>query len=187
LPLGTRYTLIAAFRQNASSVQTPVFTDEYNPDSNINYAMGHSTSINEYTGTANTFGGGHFNGGWRKTTGLAYTIGSFGFAAVRYDGANMRLRMNGGTEQLTAQVSNPNTSTTVAHIGSNYYTTPTAYTNMRMFRLLAFSSSISDADVEKVEGWLAFKYGQLALLPAGHAYKTTPFRTLYTDKFISVS
>jgi len=188
LPLGTRYAMFVAFRQNASGIQVPIVTDEYNPDSNINYAIGHSTSTAEYTGTVNTFGGGHFNGAWRKTTGLAYALGTFGFAALRYDGANMRLKLNGGTEQLTAQTSNPGTSTTVMHIGSNYYTTATAYTNCRMFRILGFSSSISDADVERIEGWIAWKYGQLALLPAGHPYKTNPiFRNWYTDKFVSVS
>jgi len=174
LPLGTAYTLFGVFRQNASGVQTPIFTDEYTPDSNINYAMGVSTGTGEYTATANTFGGGHFNGAWRKTTGLGYTLGSFGFAAVRYDGANMKLRLNGDTEQLTAQTSNPSVSTSVMHIGSNYYATPTAYTNMRLFRILGFTSAITDGNVENLEGWSAWNHNQVGLLSSGHTYKNVP-------------
>lgn len=39
---------------------------------------------------------------------------------------------------------------------------------------LAFSSVLSDADTEKIEGYLAWKWGLEGSLPGGHPYKSSP-------------
>jgi len=81
-------------------------------------------------------------------------------------------------------VSLDNSNFTVGGRESNSFNT---YAPVDIAEVILCSKALTDAERNKFEGWLAFKYGQLALLPAGHAYKTTPFRKLYTDKFLSVS
>lgn len=39
---------------------------------------------------------------------------------------------------------------------------------------LAFNSVLSDADTEKIEGYLAWKWGLEGSLPGGHPYKSSP-------------
>ena len=58
-------------------------------------------------------------------------------------------------------------------------TPPTAPTNplpsgCQLFEVLMFNSTLSTTDRQKLEGYLAWKWGSVASLPAGHPYKNSP-------------
>ena len=49
-----------------------------------------------------------------------------------------------------------------------------SYAELEVAELVAFDTAVSNSEREKMEGYLAHKYGLTADLPAGHTYKTTP-------------
>jgi hypothetical protein len=92
-----------------------------------------------------------------------------------YDNANVRVSSNGNTFVTTAYTPNPtynaNDATTIgaARTTSNVIASPF---RGPMYEIVVIHSAPSQTVIEKMQGYLAHKWGLTASLPAGHPYKT---------------
>lgn len=77
-----------------------------------------------------------------------------------YDGTQANLTLNG------------NTAVSFGHVGIGGYSTLYHHTNMYCCEAIFFTSVLADADIRKVEGYLAHKWGLAGNLPANHPYKS---------------
>lgn len=74
-----------------------------------------------------------------------------------------------------------NTSSGVSRIGSNLVAnTPTTYFNGSILCAMAGTTTLTDENRQKIEGWVAHKYGLTDNLPADHPYKESIVKG-YTD------
>ena len=172
--LGTHWALFAVYRYITTGQNRGLISDVFTGDNAISYFLGFDNAAGENTLTANSIGGAHHNGVWRNSSANAYTAGNFGFHFAQYDGVNVANKSNGGTTLNTAQTSDPNgVQTTLTNIGADWNTTPTDYSNVRIFRIIGFvaGTGLSADTIERLEGWAAWTYGQQALLPTSHTYR----------------
>jgi hypothetical protein len=89
-----------------------------------------------------------------------------------FDGTNVSIYLDGTltrTGVLDTEIFSPNTFT----IGAFKRTFISDYSQMNMSELLLVSSTISDTDRQKLEGYLAHKWGLVANLPINHPYKNS--------------
>jgi hypothetical protein len=103
-------------------------------------------------------------------TAQSYTFNQVTILGTTLSNTSVTFRKNGtqtsGTTSATAIDSN------VINIGSS-----PAFVDSEMYGLIAeviITSALTQQDQEKIEGYLAHKWGLTANLPAGHPYKTTP-------------
>jgi surface protein len=80
---------------------------------------------------------------------------------------NNGLRLNGGAFSATSSGSTAATTTGGLRIGTNTV-------DHDLAELLAFNRRLTTTEQNLVEGYLAWRWGTQALLPAGHPYKTNP-------------
>ena len=118
-------------------------------------------------------------GGWASiaTSTLSLDIGGshhiFGFANSALSGSNNILLMKDGTAELRTVSAPLNTTLDGFSVGSlqgalvgNYFS------NISVAEIVVLYSAITTLDRQKLEGYLAHKWGLTANLPAGHPYKT---------------
>ena len=118
-------------------------------------------------------------GGWASiaTSTLSLDIGGshhiFGFANSALSGSNNILLMKDGTTELLTASATLNTTLDGFSVGSlqgasvsNYYS------NISVAEIVVLYSAIATLDRQKLEGYLAHKWGLTANLPADHPYKT---------------
>jgi hypothetical protein len=88
---------------------------------------------------------------------------------------------NGRAQIFTNSVNGSSSSTEVAadfsandglYLGGR--DSPWRYFESTLYELIAISEFLSDAEVEKLEGYLAWKWGMVSNLTASHGYKNFP-------------
>jgi hypothetical protein len=86
----------------------------------------------------------------------------------KFTGTNHTMYVNGvsGTPAASSGTFAPNSGYTV---GADGAANPSVYWRGHCAQVLMFKS-ISDADIQKVEGWAAWKYGIQSSLPTNHPY-----------------
>lgn len=96
---------------------------------------------------------------------------------LAFGGTQANLRLNGTLQANGSDAGGPgnsiNYSSLQAEIG-RYYDSSTLYTGAFNLAELILITSPSDALIEKLEGYLAHKWGLTVNLPAGHPYKVNP-------------
>jgi hypothetical protein len=119
-------------------------------------------------------------GGWSNdvpTSGLSFDIGGayhlFGFVQTSLTTPNNVTLIRDGTTAVGSTPGNLIATNDGFTVGSqrggavgNYYT------NMSVGEILVFYTNISTADRQRIEGYLAWKWGLQANLPSEHPFKT---------------
>ncbi len=131
---------------------------------------------------SNRFGAAAFEG----TNANAYSLNrsdallpqSFGIIGVSTDAANATAD-NRATLLVDGSTSTGNTATATASTGNasfdfqiGDYATSTAYLQGDVGEVIIVSGAVSTLNRQRIEGYLAHKWGLTANLPAGHPYKT---------------
>jgi hypothetical protein len=88
-------------------------------------------------------------------------------------GASWNVFQNGSALALTAG-NNVGVSLTNGPVSVGAYTDGTLAANLTAGEFIIVSGTLSTGDRQKLEGYLAWKWGLQANLPADHPYKTTP-------------
>ncbi|MCU0273940.1 MAG: fibronectin type III domain-containing protein, partial [Acidimicrobiales bacterium] len=102
--------------------------------------------------------------------------GADNVVVFRYDAAAHRVSLNGTEEALVAGPS-PNSD---SQISSGTYALPAGYAsgtfkmNGVIGEVVYVGAPLSLADLQRLEGYLAHKWGTTASLPAGHPYRDAP-------------
>jgi hypothetical protein len=120
--------------------------------------------------------------GWSNdvpTSTLSYDIAGgyhlFGFVQSALSGPNNITLLRDGTTETASTPSALNTTSDGFSIGSlQGAAVATYYTAMTVGEILVFHTAIDTDTRQRVEGYLAHKWGLTANLPAGHPYTTTP-------------
>jgi hypothetical protein len=118
-------------------------------------------------------------GGWSNdvpTSTLSYDIGGsyhlFGFNQTALAGPNNITFLRDGTTETASTPSALNTTSDGFSVGSlQGAAVATYYTNVTVGEVLVFHTAINTDTRQRVEGYLAWKWGLVANLPAGHPYK----------------
>jgi hypothetical protein len=144
-----------------------------------------TNSINSYENAALYGDTGGFMSIYFRSTGLvgayvwdgnddtatrSYTINTNAIFYSELSSASIRARLNGGAEAATASGSTQGTGNTM-QVGRQYNTNSYCL-NGDIAEILFYNVGLSSTDREKVEGYLAHKWGLTASLPAGHPYRT---------------
>jgi hypothetical protein len=94
-----------------------------------------------------------------------------------YNNANVQLSVNGGSFTNTSYTQNPtydgrdSTTIGVARNTSNDIASPLAGP---LYEIIVLHSAPSQSTIDRVQGYLAHKWGLAANLPSDHPYKTAP-------------
>ena len=104
--------------------------------------------------------------------GAATNVFSIGFVSLDAANSEVRLSGNGGAQTSFSQTIN-SADTTINTLGRDFQGV-TQFADGRIPEIVVASSLLSTTDRQKLEGYLAWKWGLEANLPAGHPYKTTP-------------
>lgn len=164
ISLGTAYGLFAVF------IPANVTTNQYI----LTEVFGGSTV--EYTfGIQTNFFVGHYNGAWRQHT-VGTPVANTPYIIVAgYDGANMTIKIDGGTASTVAQTSNPIlTEAGNIRLGRRWDGTADIFDGHIACVVAKRNSYFTAAELAQLEGWAAWYYGRVSVLPAGHTYKTVP-------------
>jgi hypothetical protein len=97
---------------------------------------------------------------------------SIGFISLDAANSEVMLSGNGGAQTSFSQTIN-SADTTINTLGRDFQGV-TQFADGRIPEIVVASSLLSTTDRQKLEGYLAWKWGLEANLPAGHPYKTTP-------------
>lgn len=118
---------------------------------------------------------------WRGATAntidgaTALTLSTWHIVGERLSGANLAVRLDG---EQDATITMSGTSGTGAPtefvLGSRASTVTSPIFSGQMAETLVFLATVADADLAKADAYLAHKYGLVANLGAGHAYKVSP-------------
>ena len=119
----------------------------------------------EYRGRTNTTG---------RAASLGGSVNDFSIGFISLDAANSEVMLsgNGGTQTSFSQTIN-SADTTINTLGRDFQGAA-QFANGRIAEIVVASSVLSTADRQKLEGYLAWKWGLVADLPVDHPYKTTP-------------
>lgn len=122
-----------------------------------------------------------WNSTFAATTASSPTIGTTtGYMTVGvWDRAaeTRTIFVNGNQEAQSSSLgANTYTAATEVHLGNNAYSNPSVgqMFSGTMHEILILTDNASTSDREKVEGYLAHKWGLEGDLPSGHPYKSAP-------------
>ena len=104
--------------------------------------------------------------------GGASTNFSIGFTSLDAANSEVRLSGNGGAQTSFSQTIN-SADTTINTLGRDFQGAQ-QFANGRIAEIVVASSLLSTGNRQKLEGYLAHKWGLTANLPVDHPYKTTP-------------
>lgn len=102
-----------------------------------------------------------------KTVGTLYTDNTGAIITTGLSSGLNRIRLNGGTETTVAS-GNVGTSNNAAILGRSYNNN---FLSFELGEIVFFSSALSEVNLQRVEGYLAWKWGLQGNLPAGHPFK----------------
>ena len=97
---------------------------------------------------------------------------AIGFISLDAASSEVRLSGNGGAQTTFSHTIN-SADTTINTLGRDFQG-GTQFADGRIAEIVVASSLLSTDDRQKLEGYLAHKWGLTANLPADHPYKTTP-------------
>ena len=97
---------------------------------------------------------------------------SIGFISLDAANSEVRLSGNGGAQTSFSQTIN-SADTTINTLGRDFLGAQ-QFANGRIAEIVVASSLLSTGNRQKLEGYLAWKWGLEANLPAGHPFKNTP-------------
>lgn len=161
--LGDILFLFARHRPPATAL-TRIAVGNASGNFNINIALSSTTAAGQvYTGS--TAGSPKTD----PTTRLEMLVQEKAVAA----GNNYKLRVN-GAEVLSPDGAGSSVGTTGRIVLGNYYGTTNAGADMDVFEFWILPQGTTRANVQRLEGWCAHTYGQQALLPSDHPYKSVP-------------
>ena len=132
---------------------------------------------NLYASQGNLWEYWHGNGGWKVLAGTAVTLHEANLLAMTWSTTTVEGWRNGTTEATSAFGMVPNTSRPT-RIGGG----ATELAGMQygwvgdIAEVVIVGQSVSTADRQRLEGYLAHKWGTTSLLPADHPYKNAPPR-----------
>jgi hypothetical protein len=157
LPVTTDMTLFSVFGRASAGIHSIILgnTASANPyglwwySDNVRYSALTSATTSTTHGTASTATGCFLGSLRRNSSGVQLWV----------DGAAV------GTQQQ-APVLTTNTLTTIGRRTTTYHSGTIGET-------IVFLSALSQADREKIEGYLAHKWGLTGSLPSGHPYKSS--------------
>ncbi len=101
---------------------------------------------------------------------VAYTIGQVEIFQYEFDGTTLGARLTGGTAATVAATQTDAFDTVGLTLGRQN----NLYFDGRMMEVLIYDSALSTTNRQNVEGYLAWKWGLVSKLPAGHPYKSAP-------------
>lgn len=161
--LGDIVFMFARFRPPATAL-TRVAMGNSAGNFNVNVAISSTTAAGQVytggvTGTPKT----------DTTTRLEIVVHQKAAAS----GNNYNLRIN-GSEILSPDGAGSSVASTSRAVLGNYYGTTNAGADMDVFEYWILPQGTTRANVQRLEGWCAHTYGQQALLPADHPYKSAP-------------
>ena len=139
--------------------------------------MGFRPAGGDFTGFSNPNGTNfgldwYTNGVYNWNTGATIASGTDAIVGWTNTTGAQLYSLNGTTYTNTlATTSIPSRATTLT-IGNDNCCGSTRYFNGRMYELLAIKLNLTTALRTQIEGYLAWKYGRTASLPAGHTYKS---------------
>ena len=95
-------------------------------------------------------------------------------AGIRTSGSGLFVYKN-GSQVATAAAGSATTfnSGDSLFIGRRWDIAEVPFWNGDIAEIIAYNGSLSDTERQKIEGYLAHKYGLQSQLPSGHPYKTT--------------
>jgi hypothetical protein len=111
---------------------------------------------------------GNLNNGivWlARTSGGSYTSGTTAIVSSQFTSSSNSISLNGGTVSTGGAPGFSNATTT--YLGVDTRTTAYYYIGYAM-EIIFYNSVLSDSDKQKIEGYLAQKWGLTSSLPAGH-------------------
>jgi len=160
------YNIFLLGRSNTNFV--PFFLDGTTSANRV--MMGHNPNATGDIGRAFIGSGSTF---FLAPSGSSFAYNAPGILGGEYNGTNSQMFANGST------VANGNAGSTAIQsllLGNRYVTASggATFLNGYIGEFLVVSSTLSTADRQKLEGYLAHKWGLTANLPAGHPYKSTP-------------
>ena len=102
-----------------------------------------------------------------KTVATSYTDNTGVIVTTGLSGGLNRIRLNGGTETTVAS-GNVGTTSNTAILGKSFNGNYLAH---ELGELIFFSTALSETNLQRTEGYLAWKWGLQANLPGGHPFK----------------
>ena len=100
-----------------------------------------------------------------------FTAGTWRIVAAKRDGANGSIWLDGGSK-ATGTTSTATFNATRIRIGNNQQRVDSGIYGS-IAETMLFTQALSDTDIDKINGYLAWKWGLQANLPAGHPYKNS--------------
>ncbi len=99
--------------------------------------------------------------------------------SVDYVARAIRLHVNGdledeATEQFTGSGPTSNTASLRARIGANLAANPTTHHRGQIAEIIVGQGLLTQADIDRIFGYAAHRWGLTDLLDAGHPYKSDP-------------
>ena len=147
----------------AASVGTNAATS-YENDAFYGDTGGYASIYVRSSGLAGTY---NWDGN-NDTATSSYTIGNNAMFYSEHSGGNLRFRLNGQPESSAA--SGDRAFSTTLQIGRQFGNN--AYNlNGDIAELIMYNVAVAESDRQKVEGYLAHKWGLAGDLPAAHPYK----------------
>ena len=154
-----------------------VFSYDPSPPEQQYLYAGHSISgrmpheIGSRSTTGNLIGPSHnLSGVLHVGSGSAPNYGSIDFIYCSYDGTNFHTKLNGNADTMVADAVAPEPGyNTLGVIGASG-----TYTNNlkgKIFRVIGFATHQTDSDIAKMEGWAAWNFDRVDMLPSNHTYK----------------
>ncbi len=158
----TSYNMIAFF----------VYYDNNSPDGCAPIYTANDPAITDVTGIFPNCGGTTYvqtSGGW-ATQGATITDVTSNIVSLQYSSAtntnNVQVYFNGTLNFTTSSSPFTRSSFTLGRRGGNYMTG-------NFYECLFYNVILSTTDRQRIEGYLAWKWGLQGNLPAGHPYKSS--------------
>ena len=154
-----------------------VFSYDYTPPEQQYLYAGHSITgriphaVGSRSTTGNLIGPSHnISDVLHVGSGIEPNYGAIDFIYCSYDGANFHTKLNGSVDSLVADTAAPEPGyNTIGVIGTNG--SYTDYLKGKIFRVIGFATHQSDTDIAKMEGWAAWEFDRVDMLPSNHTYK----------------
>jgi hypothetical protein len=111
--------------------------------------------------------------GANRVTGTGFDIGDWVNVAGRRDAGTFSMWVDGTKQTDGTSQPTDNFSISAMNIGNDH---PMADSGMygELAEIIVFTTALSDSDINKITGYLSWKWGLQANLPAGHPYVDAP-------------
>jgi hypothetical protein len=173
LTLASRTTFVI-MSENTRTINAGVIVQVPNPQSGTDYIA--VTGCTFETANGMTSGGGYVGG----TPGYTNTIGNstllpLAIYAETMNGRTNILYLNGTAGNTVTANYDPGTSSGYV-VGARWISGAVsgAYLNGNINEIISYSNVLTTAQRQQIEGYLAWKWGLQASLPANHPYKNVP-------------